>query len=568
MFVSSAKCGSPGRIQATSICNFQAEGRQTIRQDEIVKCQLFRLVGVFATASVIAPIADAQWTLIRLHPAGAYESIAYDIDHGQTVGYAIINGTHEASIWMGSAASRISLHPGGGNGSIAYGVDNGRQVGMYNRHAAFWQGTASSYVHLGPNDAIDSQAVSISGDQKSGWIRPAGMNVHHAALWDGPSNTFADLHPPGFESSEASGVHNGVQYGYVYNRTIFGRAAAWRGTTAWEDLTPTTGTNPPQAQVFRAREGILVGVANTDQIPKACLWTQDSPGSWMNVNPGTQSNANDVRAGLVVGAAVTGGQHDWHAFIWNDAGVMATEVDLHQFVPADCDLSEAYGVDADANGTYVVGRIRLRDQTHFNGFREEAVMWVGPPPASDPFTFTVNKAIVAGQNYIGGTISVPAAKSVSTVYWGSSDTPFLSVPPRITLASGATTRSFQIRTQPVSVAGSALIKVQRGSEVHSKVVVLTPLVPSAMAFTPNPVTGGQTVNGRLVINGVAPSGGLTMTVADDSAFASTPAQVTVPAGAAECSFAITTTPVVANQTVRVTVAGANGSASGTFRIRP
>lgn len=89
-----------------------------------------------------------------------------------------------------------------------------------------------------------------------------------------------------------------------------------------------------------------------------------------------------------------------------------------------------------------------------------------------------------------------------------------------------------------------------------------------MAFTPRLVTGGQSLQCRLVINGVAGPAGLTITLRDNSAFATVPATAKVPPGGTQVIFTITTTAVPARQTVLVT-AMANGLAkSATFRIAP
>ena len=65
-------------------------------------------------ASAALPLASsAQWTVVNLHPPGAAYSACWDVEGGQQIGH-IISDTFRASLWSGSAASRIDLMPAGG----------------------------------------------------------------------------------------------------------------------------------------------------------------------------------------------------------------------------------------------------------------------------------------------------------------------------------------------------------------------------------------------------------------------------------------------------------------------
>jgi len=78
-----------------------------------------------------------------------------------------------------------------------------------------------------------------------------------------------------------------------------------------------------------------------------------------------------------------------------------------------------------------------------------------------------------------------------------------------------------------------------------------PLLEMDLTLTPSTVGGGGSSTGRVTLNGKAPTGGIVVTLSDDSASATTPSTVTIPAGAGGANFTVTTTAVT--QTTAVTV---------------
>ena len=112
-----------------------------------------RVLAAGALTSVLAICANAQWTVINLHPAGATESEAHGVHAGQQVGAAYApGGINHACLWTGTAESRVDLTPAGADGdSVAYGVHAGQQVGwalVSGQRASLWTGTAASWVDL------------------------------------------------------------------------------------------------------------------------------------------------------------------------------------------------------------------------------------------------------------------------------------------------------------------------------------------------------------------------------------------------------------------------------------
>ncbi|MGI8923404.1 MAG: hypothetical protein ACR2HJ_05090 [Fimbriimonadales bacterium] len=189
-----------------------------------------------AFAFFLALCANAQWTVVNLHPAGATSSQAYGVDGGQQVGYAIVGGVERASLWTGTAGSWVDLNPAGSTTSKAYDVDAGQQVGwaivggVY--RASLWSGTAGSWVDLHPAGSTGSVAWGVHGGQQVGYAYVGG--VTRASLWSGAAGSWVDLHaflPSDFTESLANGIWHdgGTTYvvGWGFKNTGLYEALMW-----------------------------------------------------------------------------------------------------------------------------------------------------------------------------------------------------------------------------------------------------------------------------------------------------------------------------------------------------
>jgi hypothetical protein len=247
---------------------------------------------------------------------------------------AVVANALHASLWTGTAASRVDLHPAASPfTSEALGVNGGYQVGAADvagaLHAGMWNGTAASWVDLYPLVGAwdDTRAFGVGGGQQVGWVGYT-WDYFHASLWSGTAASWVDLSPAGTFESAAYGVDGGQQVGLAAITGVGYHAALWSGTAA----------------------------------------------SWMDLNPSgaVQSFAWGIHHGQEVGAAFVGGVE--RASLWS--GTAASWVDLHAFVPAKYSRSEAYGISHDGGFTYVTGVGLNAATNHF-----EALMWVG---TSDP----------------------------------------------------------------------------------------------------------------------------------------------------------------------------------------
>jgi hypothetical protein len=187
---------------------------------------------------------------------------------------------------------------------------------------------------------------------------------------------------------------------------------------------------------------------------------------------------------------------------------------------------------------------------------------------SPSFTLALNKSTVAGQNYVQGNIALSEPAASGVVFTTYDDSSLVTTPATVTVASGQINKLFAIQVTAVNSPINATIYAKRGVVTRSSPLTLTPLIPTALAFTPSTVTGGNQVMCRVVINGVAGPSGRTIAVFDNSPFTTMPSTVTVPPGGTEVTFPITTTAVTSQKIVTVTARVSAGEKTGTFRINP
>jgi hypothetical protein len=281
-------------------------------------------VGIFAVLPVTG--ATAQWTAIRVdgihseiwgigagveggiwndRPAlwdgttgqltllgagqGWVSAISGDIQAGQL--------ENHASLWRGSAESRIDLHPENAGSSWVWGASGDQQVGQVGVggiHAALWRGTAASFVDLNPQGSEFSAAFATDGSHQGGFaqLREGTGYVFHATLWSGSPESMVDLHPAGAEDSRVNAVAPGVQVGLAALASGGVHAALWRGTAeSFVDLGPEGFASSLNATTGSIHAGELTEGVN----PQAAL-SFGIPGEWLNLHQVLPAGYNQSEA--------------------------------------------------------------------------------------------------------------------------------------------------------------------------------------------------------------------------------------------------------------------------------
>jgi MYXO-CTERM domain-containing protein len=161
-------------------------------------------------------------------------------------GVSLQDGSTHATLWTGTAASRVDLNPGGtglsSGGSMLLGTDGVEQVGTANAAAALWSGTAASYVKLDRFNAYPlSYARGVWAGTQVGYSTTAGGGIIDALEWHGTSESMTVLR----QGSAAYGISRGQVVGLTQlNAKTVQDAVIWADGTAgsFQDLAPAGTT--------------------------------------------------------------------------------------------------------------------------------------------------------------------------------------------------------------------------------------------------------------------------------------------------------------------------------------
>jgi len=183
----------------------------------------------------------------------------------------------------------------------------------------------------------------------------------------------------------------------------------------------------------------------------------------------------------------------------------------------------------------------------------------------------VNPTVVAGGNPVTGLVTLggPAPSGGVTVTLSSSDTAFVEVPASVTIAAGATSTTFPITTGLVPAQTSFTITATQGAVAKTARLMLTPLLPVSLTLKPTTVVGGRPTIGTVTLNGPAPTGGAVVSLtSSNTAAATVPATVTIPADKNAVTFKVTTKGVAAASVVTISAIFNGETKSAKLTVKP
>lgn len=189
-------------------------------------------------------------------------------------------------------------------------------------------------------------------------------------------------------------------------------------------------------------------------------------------------------------------------------------------------------------------------------------------------TLTLDQtSVVGGFQNVSGTVSLNEAPNSSLLITLTSSRPtVLSLPSSVRITAPNRTATFVGTTTVVNsnqnVTITASTPAVPNAITTSRQVLVTPPIPTlvALTLTPSRIVGGGEVLGRVILEHPAPLGGVVVTLSKDpnatgSPFASLPPTVTIPAGARNATFIITTS--LPSRTVSTTITADIGPNSPT-----
>ena len=170
------------------------------------------------------------------------------------------------------------------------------------------------------------------------------------------------------------------------------------------------------------------------------------------------------------------------------------------------------------------------------------------------------KTIAGGRVVVSAVhVSEPVPSATTVDLFSSSRV--ATLPATVTIPANATSAPFTLTTVAVSVDTPVTISASfnaSGPPAFTDDITVVTLALYSFLVSPGVVTGPTTTYGLIQLNGPAPTGGLSVTVATTNSAALVPASVTIPAGSSSGLVPIKTKPVgtTTSGTVTVTYKGA------------
>jgi len=187
---------------------------------------------------------------------------------------------------------------------------------------------------------------------------------------------------------------------------------------------------------------------------------------------------------------------------------------------------------------------------------------------------TLNPTSVAGGTNSTGTVLLnsPAPAGGVTATLSTSDLT-ATPPPIVSIPAGQTSANFIVTTSTVTKDVVVTISALVGSSSKSANLTVTKgggaASLSSITLSPTSVTGGATSQATVTLTAPAPSGGAVVALSSSNTAAATvPANVTIPAGATSAKATVTSKTVNTSTTSTITATYNSVSRSATLTVNP
>ncbi|HSI73746.1 MAG TPA: hypothetical protein VK934_11280 [Fimbriimonas sp.] len=185
--------------------------------------------------------------------------------------------------------------------------------------------------------------------------------------------------------------------------------------------------------------------------------------------------------------------------------------------------------------------------------------------------FTLNPTTINGGEKAQGvvTISAPAPSGGVVVNLKSSNSSVATVPSQVIVPAGASTGSFDITGQTIAVDKTVTITATRGTTSIARELTVKG-VTFTMSIQPGSVVGGRdSAMGQIVLSNPAPAGGVTIKLkSSNTAVATVPDTIVVPAGETVGTYTVATTAVSTTKSVTITATLGTNTVQAGLEVRP
>jgi hypothetical protein len=164
--------------------------------------------------------------------------------------------------------------------------------------------------------------------------------------------------------------------------------------------------------------------------------------------------------------------------------------------------------------------------------------------------------VESGATVTGAVTLSDAPKRDTTFMLSASDTGVVSVPASVTVPAGATTATFPLTAGAVSSDEFVTLSARSAGylSLAGTIVVVQPPMLASLTLSSSAVTGGTSVTGTVTLSGADPAcRSLTVDLTSSNpGAATTPASVTIAAGAGSATFTVATSAVTSDQEATIT----------------
>lgn len=142
----------------------------------------------------------------------------------------------------------------------------------------------------------------------------------------------------------------------------------------------------------------------------------------------------------------------------------------------------------------------------------------------------------------------------------------LNIPATVVIPAGKREVTFEIGVQPASVNVDTNITASHRGETLSVILHIKRTDVEILSFATSEITGGETTQLTITLNGPAPDGGLPVALTSSHESIGIPSQVIVPGGDRSVAFDVVPVPVSEDVTVLVRATGNGGIANTEIRV--
>ena len=201
----------------------------------------------------------------------------------------------------------------------------------------------------------------------------------------------------------------------------------------------------------------------------------------------------------------------------------------------------SYTVAANTASTSRTGTLTIAGKT----FTVTQTGVTAAPPVS---SHRLSRPNVPGCLSVTGTVILTAADPAGGLIVTLSDNIAATrVPVSVTVPAGATSKTFSITTVPVTANQAGSVTATSGAVTKSAALTVRRIGVLSVSLTPNPVVGPNPVSGTVVLECVAPAGGITVALASTNTAVAAPTvnSLSILAGARSKTFSVRTVNVTA-----------------------